>query len=52
LDPLEYDLELTLQAGEASCVQLGMGTASRLGMDTWIFSCEKIGEVHAVFPFG
>ena len=52
LDPLEYDLELILQEGEASCVRLGAETASRLGMDTWIFSCEKIGEVHAVFPFG
>jgi type VI secretion system protein ImpH len=52
LDPLEYDLELILKAGEASCVRLGMGTASRLGMDTWIFSCEKIGEVRAVFPLG
>ena len=52
LDPLEYDLELILQEGEATCVRLGMETSSRLGMDTWIFSCEKIGEVHAVFPFG
>jgi len=52
LDPLEYDLELILQEGEATCVRLGMETSSRLGMDTWIFSCEKIGEVRAVFPFG
>ena len=52
LDALEYDLELILQEGEASCVRLGAETASRLGMDTWIYSCEKIGEVRAVFPFG
>jgi type VI secretion system protein ImpH len=52
LDPLECDLELILQEGEASCVCLGAETAGRLGMNTWIFSCEKIGEVHAVFPFG
>ncbi|MDD4355892.1 MAG: type VI secretion system baseplate subunit TssG [Smithellaceae bacterium] len=52
LEPLEYDMELILREGEASCVCLGAETANRLGMDTWIFSCEKIGEVRAVFPFG
>ncbi|MEN6508856.1 MAG: type VI secretion system baseplate subunit TssG [Smithella sp.] len=50
LEPLEYDMELILREGEASCVRLGAETARRLGMDTWIFSCEKIGEVRAVFP--
>jgi type VI secretion system protein ImpH len=52
LEPLEYDMELILQEGEASCIRLGVETANRLGMDTWIFSCEKIGDVRAVFPFG
>lgn len=50
LEPLEYDMELILREGEAPCVRLGAETARRLGMDTWIFSCEKIGEVRAVFP--
>ncbi len=52
LDPLEFDMELILQEGEAPCIRLGAEMAGRLGMDTWIFSCEKIGEVRAVFPFG
>ncbi len=48
-DPLEYDMELILKEGETSSVCLGSETTSRLGMDTWIFSCKKIGEVRAVF---
>lgn len=49
-DPLEYDMELILKEGETSSVCLGSETTSRLGMDTWIFSCEEIGEVRAIFP--
>lgn len=48
-DPLEYDVVLTLAAGEARDVCLGQAPWSRLGLDTWLFSGEEIGEVSARF---
>ena len=49
-DPLEYEMELILKAGEAVTVSLGCETSSRLGLDTWIFSDSSLGEVNAIFP--
>jgi type VI secretion system protein ImpH len=48
-DPLEYDLELVLAAGEAEKVALGALSWSRLGWDTWIFSGEVMDQVSARF---
>jgi len=50
LDPLEYDLELILKEREAETVCLGTSMWSRLGLDTWIFSVDHLGEVKATFP--
>ena len=43
-DGLEYDVEITLAAGEAQCVCLGWPEWSRLGLTSWIFSTEDLGE--------
>ncbi len=48
-DPLEYDVELTLAEGEAQCACLGSPSWSRLGLDTWMFAGERMGEVMATF---
>jgi type VI secretion system protein ImpH len=45
LEPLEYDLEIILSEGEAEKVCLGDPDRSRIGLNTWLFSSEKIGEV-------
>jgi type VI secretion system protein ImpH len=44
LEPLEFDVELILASGEAMHVCLGQPDWSRLGMDTWLFSGDKMGE--------
>jgi type VI secretion system protein ImpH len=49
-DPLEFDLELVLSAGEAGMAALGTPSWSRLGWDTWVFSGELMEEVSAIFP--
>lgn len=49
-DPLEYDVELILKKGEAQPLHLGGSTCSRLGLDTWIFSCDFLDEVRVLFP--
>jgi len=49
-DPLEYDLELVLAAGEARTARPGAPRWSSLGLDTWIFSGERVGEVAVAFP--
>ncbi|NPV05331.1 MAG: type VI secretion system baseplate subunit TssG [Syntrophaceae bacterium] len=49
-DPLERDVELVLAQGEARTTRLGGAAMSRLGLDTWVFSGERIGETSAVFP--
>ncbi len=46
-DPLEYDLELVLAAGEVQMVSLGASMWSRLGWDTWIFSGEITEHMNA-----
>ena len=48
-DPLEYDVEITLQEGEARTTCLGNAAWSRLGLDTWVFGGKEVGEVKARF---
>lgn len=50
VDPLECDVELILAKDECRTACLGSPQMSRLGLDTWVFSSETIGEVSAVFP--
>jgi type VI secretion system protein ImpH len=49
VDPLEYDLELIMSRGEARPVCLGAPEWSHLGLDTWLFSGDELGEVRTVF---
>lgn len=49
-DPLEYDLELVLAAGEAKTASLGGDRWSALGLDTWSFSGEMLSEAGVTFP--
>lgn len=48
-DPLEYDLELVLAAGEARPVCLGGLAWARLGLDTWAFSGGAVEETSVRF---
>lgn len=50
MDPLDCDVELTLAENECRPACLGSTQMSRLGLDSWIFSSETIGEVSAIFP--
>jgi type VI secretion system protein ImpH len=45
LESFEYDLEIILAEGEAEKVCLGDPDRSRIGLNTWLFSSDKIGEV-------
>ncbi len=49
LDPLQFDLEVILAAGEARPVCLGAPEWSRLGWDTWSFSGDTMGEARVRF---
>jgi type VI secretion system protein ImpH len=49
LEALEYEVEVVLAALQAQKIRLGAPTWSRLGLDTWLFSTETLGEVRAVF---
>ena len=49
LDPLEFDMEVILAAGEARQICLGAPEWSRLGWDTWSFSGDELGEVRVQF---
>lgn len=49
-EPLEYDIELIMAAGEARSVRLGDPGCACLGVDSWIFSYATWGEVRARFP--
>ncbi|MBW2638720.1 MAG: type VI secretion system baseplate subunit TssG [Deltaproteobacteria bacterium] len=49
LEPLEYDLEIILAEGEAEKVCLGDLDRSRLGLNTWLFSSDQIGEVRTIY---
>lgn len=48
-DPLEYDLELILAAGQARPLRLGDPEA-RLGLNTWCFAGDTLGELRTRFP--
>jgi type VI secretion system protein ImpH len=48
-DGLEYDVEITLTAGEARSVCLGQPEWSRLGLNSWIFSADDLGEARTRF---
>lgn len=48
-DSLDYDLELILAEGKVSTTCLGAAKWSRLGLDTWVFSGETLGEVRSIF---
>ncbi|VBB46657.1 Type VI secretion protein, VC_A0111 family [uncultured Desulfatiglans sp.] len=48
-EPLEYDLELVLGAGEARPVCLGGLAWARLGLDTWTFSGGVVEEASVRF---
>jgi type VI secretion system protein ImpH len=49
LESLEYDLEIILAQGEAETVCLGDANRSRLGLNTWIFSSDQIGEFKTIY---
>jgi type VI secretion system protein ImpH len=48
--PFESDVELILAQNQCRTVCLGSPQMSRLGLDTWVFSGDTIGEVSAAFP--
>jgi len=50
LDPLDYDLRVTLAAGEARPINLGGLNDARLGWNSWCFSGDTLGEVSTLFP--
>lgn len=50
IDPLDFDLNLTLAAHEAGPIRLGDPLGPRLGWSTWCFSARTIGEVSSRFP--
>jgi type VI secretion system protein ImpH len=49
-DPLDFDAELVLAERQARTARLGEAAMSRLGLDTWVFSGEHMGEASAAFP--
>ncbi len=50
-DPLEFDLKMTLAAGEARPIRLGDPRSARLGFTTWLVSDKTpASEVSALFP--
>ena len=49
LDPLEYDIDVTMAENQARKVCLGGGQWASLGRDTWLFSGETMGETTSRF---
>jgi type VI secretion system protein ImpH len=49
LDPLEYDIDVTMAASQAQTVCLGGSKWASLGHDTWIFSGETMGRTTSRF---
>ena len=49
VEPLEYDLELIISERQVKTVCLGAPEWSRLGLDTWTFSGDELGEVRMSF---
>ncbi len=48
-DPLEYDIEVTMAKRQAKTVCLGAKQWSGLGLDSWLFSGEAVGEQSNLF---
>ncbi|MCP4745880.1 MAG: type VI secretion system baseplate subunit TssG [Desulfobacteraceae bacterium] len=48
-DPLAYEIELILAENQANTVCLGDKVTSALGVTTWVFSGQKMGEVRTRF---
>jgi len=48
-EPFEYEVELILAAKQAQTVCLGDSVRSVLGVTTWVFSEESLGEVRTRF---
>jgi type VI secretion system protein ImpH len=48
-EPLEYEVEVIMAAGEAKSVRLGDPSCAVLGVDSWIFSGPSWGEVSVAF---
>lgn len=49
LDPLEYDIDVTMAENQAQKVCLGREQWSSLGRDTWLFSGESMGKTTSRF---
>lgn len=49
VEPLEYDIELIMDEGIAQTMCLGDPNRSTLGVDSWLFSSQKLGEVRVIF---
>lgn len=49
LEPLEYEMEVVLAKGEARKICLGVPEWSQLGVDTWAFSIDELGEMSVKF---
>ncbi len=49
LESLVYDLEIILAENKAEKVCLGDPDRSRLGLNTWVFSSDQIGEVRTIY---
>jgi len=48
-DPLDYDINVTMAGRQAKTVCLGGKQWSGLGLDSWLFSGEEIGEKSNLF---
>lgn len=48
-DPLDYDIKVTMAGQQAKTVCLGSEQWSGLGLDSWLFSGEEIGEKSNLF---
>lgn len=48
-DPLEYDLEVFMHEQQAQTICLGGDRWSKLGVDTWLYAGEEIGETKTIF---
>ena len=49
VDPLEYDIEVTMAGQQAQTVCLGGSEWSALGLDSWLFSGDETGEKSNLF---
>ena len=49
-DPLEYDMNLIMAAGEARPLILGDPDGPRLGWNSWCFAGDTLGEVNSILP--